>query len=194
MIQSRARCSLLVALTSCVLLAACGDPPPEPDPGSATAAKPAPKAADPGVNMVAAVSAGKSATAVGLHFSLASAPVVNTALPVDIAIIPHQDFTSLGARFESQEGLTLMSGDQLPTISSPGTEKAVKHQLRLMPVREGVYIVTGTVETEGTEGTVTRVFSIPVIVGATPAAPAPSPSPAPPGEGSSPPSGTPPAN
>jgi hypothetical protein len=161
---SMTRC-LLLALSACVLIAACGDGAPEPDAAATSSSKKtAPKAADPGANMVAAVSAGKTATAVGVHFSLGAAPTVNTGLPVDIAIIPHEAFTSLSGHFESQEGLTLMSGDKLAIVANVGAEKALKHQLALMPVREGVFIVTASIETEGAEGTVTRVFSIPVIV------------------------------
>ena len=47
--------------------------------------------------MVAAVPAGKSSKYVGVHFSLGNSPVVNQALPMDIAIIPHEDFASLRA-------------------------------------------------------------------------------------------------
>jgi hypothetical protein len=34
----------------------------------------------------------------------------------------------------------------------------------LLAAREGVFMVTVVVETEGADGTVTRIFSIPVIV------------------------------
>jgi len=187
MILSRARCSMLVALSCCAWLAACGDPAPEPDPGAAATTKPAPKATDPGVNMVAAVSAGKTSRAVGVHFSLGNAPTVKTALPVDIAIIPHEPFITLSARFESPEGLTMISGDQLAPAKNAGAEKVVKHQLTLMPERNGVFIVTASVETEGAEGTVTRVFSIPVIVETSAASSAPeTPAAAPAEKGSAP--------
>jgi hypothetical protein len=42
----------------------------------------------------------------------------------------------------------------------------------LMPQKAGVYMVTANLETLGTEGMVSRIFSIPVIV-APAAAPAP---------------------
>jgi hypothetical protein len=165
MMGSRARCSLLAALSLGCLLAACEDSAPDPQAaGAAATTKAAPKTNELPPNMVAAVSAGKTATAIGVHFSLGASPAVNTALPVDIALVPHETFVSVGAHFQSQDGLTLMSGDELAPTKSAPAEKIIKHQLRLMPARTGVYIVTASVETEGAEGTVTRVFSIPVIV------------------------------
>ena len=165
MMGSRARRSLLAALSLGVLLAACDDSAPDPQAAApAVTAKATPKHDELPKNMVAAVSAGKTATAVGVHFSLGALPSVNTALPVDIAIVPHETFVSVGAHFQSQDGLTLMSGDALAPAKSASAEKIIKHQLTLMPSRTGVFIVTATVETEGAEGTVTRVFSIPVIV------------------------------
>jgi hypothetical protein len=177
---SKAVAALLVLLSAGAGLAACDDPPPQPAKREAAPKADGPKLANPGENMVAAVPAGKSARFVGVHFSLGNVPTVKQALPVEIAIIPHENFTSLGASFETQEGLTLISGDVLPTTKNAAAETTLKHQLALMPARSGVFMVTATVETEGADGTVSRVFSIPVIVepppGAAAAAPAPEPS------------------
>jgi hypothetical protein len=41
----------------------------------------------------------------------------------------------------------------------------LKHELTLLPDKEGMFMVTTIIDTEGEEGSVTRVFSIPVIVG-----------------------------
>ncbi len=164
MMGSRARRSLLAALSLGAMLVACEDSAPDPQATAPAATAAAPKTNELPANMVAAVSAGKTATAIGVHFSLGASPAVDTALPVEIALVPHENFTSVGARFQSQDGLTLMSGDALAPTKSAVAEKIIKHQLRLMPSRTGVYIVTASVETEGAEGTVTRVFSIPVIV------------------------------
>jgi hypothetical protein len=84
--------------------------------------------------------------------------------------------------FFGQDGLTLISGDSLGPITEVAQEKPIKHRLVLMPVKEGVYVVNASVETTGTDGTVSRIFSIPVLVppaSAAPAAAAPAPAPAP---------------
>jgi len=166
-----------------LLLSGCGKSKPEATPAPATDNKPAgPKLANPGENMVAAVPAGKSSRYLGVYFSLGNSPAINQALPVDIAVIPHQDYISVSGRFESQDGITVISGDTLPLKKDAGSEQPIKHQLVLMPVRAGVFMITATMDTEGAEGAVSRVFSIPVIVAepapAAGAAPASSPPPA----------------
>jgi hypothetical protein len=104
-------------------------------------------------------------------------------LPVDIVIVPHQEFSSVAVHFFGQDGLTLVSGDSLGPVSEVQPEKPIKHQLVLMPVKEGIYMVNATVETIGGDGTVSRIYSIPVLVSAPPppaaATPAPATAPAP---------------
>lgn len=176
MYGARFRVLLLVALSGWVL-SGCGDP--APDPAAASAPKPAaPKKASIVENMVAAVSAGKSAAALGVHFSIGTAPSVGAGLPIDIVILPHTDFISLRARIESQNGLTLISGDNVAPLANVTAEKPIQHKVVLMPQSDGLYMITVNIETEGNEGTVSRIFSIPVIVtpkDAGPATPAASP-------------------
>jgi len=169
----------IVALLVVLPLAACGDSAPEKSADAKTATT-GPKKAKMNDNMVAAVSAGKSSTVVGVYFALGNAPTIDTPLPIDVAIVPHQDFTSLQARFYTQgDGLTLVSGDLLPPSTNAKSESPFEHKLVLMPRKEGVYMVSVNLETEGTEGSVSRIFSIPVIVApavtAAPAAPTATP-------------------
>jgi len=156
----------IAAACCCLLLAACGrDAPEKSAAGKPKNAAAAPRAASVTDNMVAAVSAGKSATVVGVYFTLGAAPTVGTALPIDVAILPHVDFISLRARFDSPGGgLALVSGDNLAPLSDLKAEKAIEQKLVFMPQKPGVYMVTANVETDGSEGTVSRIFSIPVIV------------------------------
>src|SRR5688500_3022873 len=176
----RTRAALFAAALAGALLAACGDSAPEQRAakGSASASKSARPKAIAGAQMVAAVAAGKSANLVGVHFSLGNPPTVAAALPVEIVVITHEPFASLEAHFNSQDGLTLISGEQLPRRNDVKPESTIPHQLVLMPGREGIFVVTATVETQGKEGIVSRVFSIPVIV-APAAAPAVPPANAP---------------
>lgn len=180
----RGRIMVCVLLASGASLSGCDDSAPQPPVNATAVPKPATKASGGVGDMVAAVSAGKTATAVGVYFTLGNAPTVNTALPVDIAIVPHQDFTSLRAHFEGQDGLILMSGDKFGQKANPRAEEAIRHQLVLMPAKTGVYVISAILETEGVEGTVSRVFSMPVIIAPAaqvaekpPAAPAPAAAP-----------------
>jgi len=170
------RTFLFAMLGSTALLTACDESPSEQN-AAATATTPGlAKPKQPGLpeNMVAAVSAGRTATAVGVHFALGNTPTVNQALPVDIAIVPHRTFAKLSAHFESREGLVLTVGGDFGPAMNPGTEKPVSHQLVLLPKSEGLFMVSVVIETEGDDGSVTRVFSIPVMVAAA-SEPAPAP-------------------
>lgn len=168
---------LFAALACGALLSACDDAPPAPTTGGPSAArKPAAsKIAGLPPEMVSAVSAGRNATVVSVHFALRDTPAVNEALPMDIAIVPHQEFTSLRAHFEGRDGVALTTGENLEPLSNAASEKPIMHQLTLLPSREGVFILTASVETEGVEGNVTRIFSIPIIVAPVQAAPPPPP-------------------
>jgi hypothetical protein len=67
--------------------------------------------------------------------------------------------------------------EPVPDVKS---ETILKHQLVLLPTKEGVFMISATLETESpTEGTISRVFSLPMVVAAAEANP-PAPTPAPP--------------
>jgi hypothetical protein len=161
-------------ITACavgVLLAGCGDGVPEETP---SAAKPAPKVSKPGSalppDMVAAVSSTRNTDVVSVHFVLNGTPTVSKALPVDIAIVPHKPVLSLNVHFEARDGLALATGSVLERLAEPKPESVINHQLVLLPSKEGVFMVTAIVETETNDGAVSRIFSIPVIVGSPDAA------------------------
>ena len=175
------RASLVVALASCALLAGCDNSSEgeaaNPN-GAATATAPKqPAKAKLADQMVAAVSQGKSATAVGVHFTLGSAPAVNQDLPVEIAIVPHEKFVSLRMNLEGQDGIGVVSGDTFGPKTEVEPEKAFTHQAVLRPTTAGVFTIGAIVETDGSEGVVSRVYAIPVIVApqAAPAAPVATP-------------------
>jgi hypothetical protein len=162
---------ITLAVGNACMLAACDDAPPEqPQPAPGTKPAPPPKVAQVAKNMVAAVSAGKTATAIGVHFALGKVPVVGVPLPMEIEIVPHREFAKVEAHFEGPDELTVTVGADFGPRNHVETETPIQHQLVLLPAREGVYMLTVSVNTVSEEGDETRVFSIPVIVG--PAQPA----------------------
>jgi len=171
--------SRVLALSASALFAAlagCGDPAPE-QPATSTLPKavPKPKLVALPSEMVAAVAAGKSANAISIHFALGGPPTVSTPLPVQIAIVPHRAFTTVRVHFESHDGLTIPMGSDFGPANDAEPDKPLSHQLMLLPAKEGMFMVTASVDTLGEEGNVIRIFSIPVIVG--PAQPAAAPAP-----------------
>lgn len=185
MFTTGARAFVFAAVICSGMLAACDDTPEQPD-TTTTVDKPkaAPKVADLAPDMVAAVSAGKTASALSVHFAVRGAPAIGQPLPVTIAIVPHRDFTSVRAHFESRDGLPMISGEVFGPRGDSPKEKALTHELVLQPEKEGLFMITAVAETEGEDGTVTRVFSIPVIV--SPPEPAPVPAAAPASNGATP--------
>jgi hypothetical protein len=181
MIIRRHPASLLTLLSCVWLLAGCDDAPPEPAAAPAASKSPAgPKPPGLPADMVAAVSAGKTATSLGVHFALRGPPTVGVPLSIDISVVPHREFEVVSAKFLPNDGLTLTSGGTMDPKSDPAVESVIKHNLVVLPEREGLFMVTVVVESEGDEGNVTRVFSIPVIVSASPDAAPPVPTPPPP--------------
>jgi hypothetical protein len=162
---------VLPAAFACLLLGSCGDAP-TPTKGSSETAKPArPNTPADTVppQMVAAVPAGKGAVPINLHFQLGDTPTLGKALPVDIAIVPTQHFDSVSAHFQIQGGgLSVATGEDFAQRKDVSPGKILRHQMVLLPVRDGVYMITAGVETQDAEGTFTRVFYIPVIVPAAP--------------------------
>jgi hypothetical protein len=180
MYRNDAGIRVLAALVCGAWLSACNDAPTEgPAPGAGTAKQQASKVPGLAPEMVAAVSTGRASSVISVHFALGNAPSVGKSLPVDIAIVPHEPFTSITAHFGANDGLMLTAGDTLGPVTDAALETPIKHRLMLMPGRDGVYMVTASVETQGIGGSTTRIFSIPVIVaGAASAAPAAAPAPA----------------
>jgi hypothetical protein len=181
---TRRRAVALATLACVCMLAACDKAPSPVETQSAAGSKPnvpTPKVAHLSSDMVAAVSAGKTANVIGVHFALGAVPSVGKPLPVKIAIVPHRDFNSVSAHFETRGGLELTSGEIFGPVAGADSETALEHALVLVPGQEGVFMVTISVETDADEGNFTRIFTIPVIVGMGPAATAaPTPSAAPP--------------
>jgi hypothetical protein len=160
------RRAAIAALVSVGALNACDDAPPEPQKSAPVVNKidPPPKVANLSKDMVAAVSAGKAANVISVHFALRAPPTVNTPLPVEVAIVPHRSFSSIRAHFDSQDGLPATAGENFGPRTDVETETALIHQLVLLPSKEGMFMVTSSVDTEGEDGNVTRIFSIPIIV------------------------------
>jgi len=159
--------ALVVAVLACCAVAACDDAPqpkPDADATSGATAKPRSNLAVLPANMVAAVSAGKTASKISVHFALEALPTVGKSLPVSIAVVSHQPFTSVHATFESPETIAMVTGQNLDAVKDVKAEAVLSHKLLLQPRQEGVFLVTAAVETEGDEGTVTRIYSIPLIV------------------------------
>jgi hypothetical protein len=115
-------------------------------------------------NMVSAVGAAKAGAGVDLKFDLRGAPVVGEAVDIDIALIPLYELTQVYATFQGTDGLEITKGDKTPQIERPAVGVAITHTVTVIPRRDGVLYLSAVVLSDSASESVTRNFSIPVIV------------------------------
>jgi hypothetical protein len=128
------------------------------------------KKADPGVrapeDMVAAVSASKSGPPVELKFELRERPEAGQPLDVDIAVLPDAPAISrIYAKFQGGEGFSVVDGSELSDVEKPAMGSVIRHVVRVVPKQDGIFALSATVAVDAGNDSLTRTFSIPVIVG-----------------------------
>jgi hypothetical protein len=168
------RTSWAVGLLGIVLgltLGGCGSSSSQPGAGSTSKKKvmhaqtldPGSRAPD---DMVAAVSAGKPGPPIALKFEVRETPKAGEALDVDIAVLPDAPaINRIYGRFQTGDGLELVEGGQLGQVDKPAAGSIIRHVVRVLPKQDGIYALTATLSVDQGDDSLSRVFSIPVIVG-----------------------------
>jgi hypothetical protein len=117
-------------------------------------------------DMVAAVSAGKGGPPVGLKYELRSSPQAGQPLDLDFAILPDaQSIERINAKFQGSDGLDLVEGGDLAAVDKPAQGSVIRHIVRVLPKQDGIYTVTAAVSVDLASDSITRTFTIPLIVG-----------------------------
>ena len=117
-------------------------------------------------DMVTAVSAGKGGPPVALKFELRDPPQVGQALEVDLAILPNAAaINRIYAQFTSGDGIDLVDGGSMTAVDKPAQGQVIRHLVRVLPKKDGIYTVNAAVTVDLADDSVTRTFTIPVIVG-----------------------------
>jgi hypothetical protein len=163
------------------LLAACGS---DPEPGNAAtaAATPAPAPAkpaapakeDPTAQMARAVGNGKPGAAVDIKYEFSARPELGKPVELQVALIPGAGVDAMDVTFTGMDGITLAGA----LTASFGTVKAgepYKHNLSVLPDRNGVFYITVSVNTQLGGAQLGKTFSIPFVVGAAPVQQKPAP-------------------
>jgi hypothetical protein len=120
----------------------------------------------PPEDMVAAVSVGKGGPPVGLKFELRSQPQAGQTVDLDIAVLPDAPaIDRIDGKFDGGENLPLVEGGDLATIERPAQGTVIRHLVRLLPKQDGIFTVTAAVTVTLTNDSITRTFTIPVVVG-----------------------------
>jgi hypothetical protein len=120
----------------------------------------------PVADMVAGVSPSKAGPPVALKFELREPPQAGQLLDLDIAILPSAPAISrIYGKFLGAEGLDLIEGGDLPSIDKPAVGSVIRHVVRVLPKQDGIFTVSATVLVDVADDSITRTYSIPVIVG-----------------------------
>ena len=163
------RVSWAIAAALALAVSGCGSSG-ESGTGAAPANKSPPGAKAPGRpqsdNMVAAVSATKGGPPVEVKFELRERPQVGQPVDIDIAVLPvSPNLERVHAIFQAGDGLDLVSGGETAPIEKPADGVPIRHILRILPKRDGIFVVSAVVSVDTASESLSRTFSIPLIAG-----------------------------
>jgi hypothetical protein len=121
----------------------------------------------PIADMVSGVSGGKSGPPVELKYELREPPEAGQMLDVDVAVVADSpSINRLIGKFQGAPGLDVIDGADLAAVEKPAPGTVFRHLIRVLPKEDGIFTVTAAVSVDLVNGSMTRTFSIPVIVGA----------------------------
>ena len=163
----------LTASAGLLALSACGGSSKQSADGSHSTAKKTAShhgSADPSErstqDMVSAVSPGKGGPPVELKFELRDAPKAGEALEVDVAVLPDAPaINRLSGQFTGSDGIDLVDGGDLAAVDKPAQGSAIRHVMHVLPKKDGIFTLNAAVTVDLADDSVTRTFTIPVIVG-----------------------------
>lgn len=117
-------------------------------------------------DMVGAVSSSKAGPPVELKFSLSTRPEVGQVTDVDVAVIPRAPVPdSVSVSFQVVDGLEIVGGSQLERVDKLTDGTPIRHVVKILPKRDGIFALTAVVSFVVTGMDSSRTFSIPVIAG-----------------------------
>jgi hypothetical protein len=117
-------------------------------------------------DMVAAVSAGKGGPPVGLRFEVRSGPETGQPVDIDLAILPNAPaIEHLEGKVRGGENVAVVEGAEIPAVEKPAQGAVIRHVIRLLPKQDGISIITVAINVDLGNDSITRIFTIPVIVG-----------------------------
>jgi hypothetical protein len=127
-------------------------PPPGPTAQQQTAA------------MVEAATQGKSQLPVGLKFDLLQRPVQGQPLEIAIALLPQIPARPATIEVTAPDGLQLGASENQIEFGEVEAEQVYRHNVKLTPTAEGVFLLTLNVSLQHDQTADSRVFVVPIIV------------------------------
>ena len=161
---SRRNTKVVGSLLCMAVLAACGS-----DSEDVTAVPQVKKAdavqapVDPTAKMARAVNVGKSTVPIELKYEIASKPIVDQPIEIELAIVPKQGADSMTIGFAASGGLTL-SAESAPSIDVVKSGQPHTVKLSAMTDKPEMFYVTVTATLYSAGSSSARTFAIPLIV------------------------------
>lgn len=116
--------------------------------------------------MVEAATHGKSQAPVGLKFDVLQRPVQGAPLEIALALLPDEAAPVVTVNVSGPDALQVPADDAQFEFAAVEPAQVYRRSIRLTPTAEGVFLLTLTVHVLHDQLAVTRVFSLPLIVGA----------------------------
>jgi hypothetical protein len=136
---------------------------------ASAAAAAARRAASGADTMVSAVTLNKtpSAVPVQVKFELRDHPQVGQPATIGLIIVPESGAVDrVTGKVESDEGLDLLEGAQIPATDRPPEGVPIRHSIKVQAERDGIFTFSAVLVVESGGQSVTETFSMPVIAGA----------------------------
>jgi hypothetical protein len=87
-------------------------------------------------------------------------------MDLDVAVVPRQPVPdSLSVSFQVADGLDIVEGAQLERVGKLTDGTPVRHVVKILPKRDGIFALTAVVSFAASNQDWSRTFSIPVIAG-----------------------------
>lgn len=102
----------------------------------------------------------------GLRFEVRSSPEAGQPVDVDLAILPDAAaIDHINGEIQGGENVSVVEGGEIPAIEKPAQGSVIRHVVRLLPKQDGIFVVTAAVNVDLGNDSITRTFTIPLIVG-----------------------------
>jgi hypothetical protein len=119
--------------------------------------------------MVEAVAQGKAQSPIDLKFDLLERPVPGQPLDVAIALLPQTAAQSATIAVTGSDGLKVDPGEAQFEFPAVEAAQVYRHSIKVTPTSEGFYLLTLAVSLQREQTSDSRVFSVPILVGSSPA-------------------------
>jgi hypothetical protein len=118
------------------------------------------------VAAVASIKPGTPPIPVQVKFALHEHPQPGQPADMDLALIATSGtLDSIVGKVHGEEGLTVVSGDEIPETQKPVEGVPITHTLQVLPKQDGIYELTVDVSVEAGGILSTQAYTIPLLAG-----------------------------